>query len=258
MSLKQPLLALGVLLSTTTFNAQASLISYTGAGGVGLVYDNVTNLTWTKDANLLNTLATAQGYTKLVNAIIAASPVINDTPNPWDTPAMSGHYTVSAADFSAGGFVNWFGAQAFTGYLNSINYGGSTQWALPSAGANPQTGSELTDTAFGQLFYNELGGRVGSNIPNTTTFDNEQEHADWYGYWLSTEFAPNPYGAYDFETAYGYQGMGSKLMLIPFYAWAVSPGQVAAVPVPGAVWLMGSGILGLLSLKRRGHAGSLG
>jgi hypothetical protein len=40
------------------------------------------------------------------------------------------------------------------------------------------------------------------------------------------------------------------------YAWAVSPGQVAAVvPVPGAVWLMGSGLLGLLASKRRGHAG---
>ncbi len=31
--------------------------------------------------------------------------------------------------------------------------------------------------------------------------------------------------------------------------------QPTVVPVPGAVWLMGSGLLGLLSLKRRGHAG---
>ncbi|WP_426991129.1 PEP-CTERM sorting domain-containing protein [Methylomonas sp. CM2] len=28
-----------------------------------------------------------------------------------------------------------------------------------------------------------------------------------------------------------------------------------AVPVPGAVWLFGTGLLGLLGLKRRGRAG---
>ncbi|MEQ1638592.1 MAG: PEP-CTERM sorting domain-containing protein [Methylococcales bacterium] len=31
------------------------------------------------------------------------------------------------------------------------------------------------------------------------------------------------------------------------------PGDVAVVPVPPAVWLLGSGLLGLLGLRRRGN-----
>jgi hypothetical protein len=37
------------------------------------------------------------------------------------------------------------------------------------------------------------------------------------------------------------------------YAWAVRPGDVAAVPVPGVFWLFGSSLVVLLGLKRRGQ-----
>ncbi len=35
------------------------------------------------------------------------------------------------------------------------------------------------------------------------------------------------------------------------YVWAVRDGDVAAVPLPGAVWLFGAGLAGLLGYGRR-------
>ena len=276
--MKQPLLALGLLLSATTFNAHASLTSYTGAGGAGLVYSSVSNVTWTQDANLLGTLETTLGYSNAINAIIAASPTINGTANYYDTPAFSGHHSVTASDFAAGGLTSWFGAQAFVGYLNSISYGGSNQWRLPTAASITQHGFNVTDGELGQLYYSELNklafpgagigcsdgawcdstifdwGLLGNGYSGLGTsgtaglFSNAQVDT----YWSGTEYAPIPSSAWGFGTGYGNQDLNN--LYDQLYAWAVSPGQVSAVPVPGAVWLMGSGLLGLLSLKRRGHA----
>ena len=244
------LLAAAVLLGSTTLTAEASLTSGI-ADGKSVVYSSVSDITWTGDANLLGTLVSAQGYNTLVAAVIAVSPRIYDTSNYYDTPSYSGYHDVSSSDFDSSslGRVTWFGAQAFTTYLNSISYAGSTQWALPSAGADPKTGCNQTGGQFGQLFYNELGGTAGSNIPNTANFANEQA----YAYWLGTEYTPNPLRRVVLRYRRGFQG--SRPKNFQFYAWAVSPGNVAAVPVPGAVWLFGSGLLALLGLKRRGNIG---
>jgi hypothetical protein len=282
MSLTTRKLALGLLFSLTAINANATLTSYTGAGGAGLVYSSVSNVTWTQNANLLGTMLSTLGNENVVNAIIAASPIIYDTPNYYDglysfnfsdgtysSPgAFSGQYSVTANDFynadgqttwfgAGGGQTTWFGAKAFANYLNSINYGGSTQWRLPTSNAiygyNGTAGNEM-----GQLFYSELGGIPGNRIPDTSIFTSEYDDA---GYWLGTELVPNyPYTATDgydyawlFTNSSGLQYNFSKFS--PHSAWAVSPGQVAAVSVPGAVWLMASGLLGLLASKRRGHDG---
>ena len=39
-----------------------------------------------------------------------------------------------------------------------------------------------------------------------------------------------------------------------FSAWAVQSGDVSAVPVPAAVWLFGSGLIGLVGFARRKKA----
>ena len=221
--MKQPL-ALGLLLSATTFNAHASLTSYTGAGGAGLVYSSVSNVTWTQDANLFKTLYDANH--NLVNLITAVTPSYNDPS--WGNQVIGDGGGIDDFD-TATGRLSWWGAKAFVNYLNSINYAGSNQWALPSAGANPQSGYNQTSGPLGQLFYSELGGTAGGNIPNTTTFTGQA-----YAYWSGTEFAPYPRDAWLFFVTYnGYQANYSKD--VQGYAWAVSPGQVAAVPVPGAV-----------------------
>ena len=191
------LLAAGVLLGFTAFTAEATLTSGT-ADGKSVVYSSVSNITWTGDANLLGTLESTLGYSTAVAAIIAASPTITDS---------LGSHMVTSGDFSSSqlGRATWWGDQAFAGYLNSIDYAGSNQWALPSAGANPQMGFNQTGGQFGQLFYTELGGTAFSPIPNTAYFTNEQGH----GYWLGTEDARYPNYAWFFGTNIGYQGDGS-------------------------------------------------
>jgi hypothetical protein len=240
MNMHPTLTGLSLLFSAAAFNANAALTGpYLGAGNVGLVYSSVSNVTWTQDANLFKTLYDADNT--LVSQIAAVTPTYNDSY--W------GLQTIDASDFNTSdGQMTWLGGLAFASYLNSISYGGSNQWRLPTSngifGYDGTAGNEL-----GQLFYSELGGTAGNSIPNTATFNNEQAAV----YWSGTEYAPPPLYAWYFLTSGGTQHLSAKLY--HYYAWAVSPGQVPAVPVPGAVWLMGSGLLGLLSLKRRGHAG---
>jgi len=247
MPLNKSLLSASLLLSLSSFNAEASLTPYL-SDGQSLVYSSVSNITWTGDGNLLGTMEA--GNPDLVNTIISTIGSIADLPNIYDNPAYSRSHTLSSADFGTNGLVDWFGAQAYVSYLNTINYAGSNHWVLPSAGNNPQTGYGQTGSQFGQLFYNELGGTDANSIPNSPNFINELA----YGYWLSTEEIQLYSNAWALNTGGGFQFNPRKTLQL--YAWAVSPGQVAAVPIPGAAWLFGTGLVGLISFKQRRHTGN--
>ncbi len=242
-------------------NANASLVSTDGGLGV---YDTTNNVTWTSNANLFATQAASYsgGADAFVSAVIADSGgVIHDTPNVFDP---TGTYTLSASDFVTSGTydgtMDYWGARAWVNYLDATNYGGSNQWALPTtvdssssvgypdgAGGDPsQSSSQMA-----QLFYGGLGQVANSSIttthnnPNYSLFSNVQS----YVYWSGTEYSADPNVAWIFGTISGDQNTNGKLS--DFYALAVSPGQVSAVPVPGAAWLLGSGLLGLVGLRRR-------
>ena len=251
--------------SVFAFNAEASLTLVDNGLGV---YDNITNITWTSDGNLFSTMANnaiANGDSNaanLVKAIINASGgVINESPNIWDT---TGTHTLSYGDFNVSGTTDFWGAQAFIHYLNTIDYGNSNQWSLPNVGANPQDGYNQITSQFGELFYKELGGTNGNNIPLNPLFSNEQTIQYWEATTPSDPIYSSSSGIqWYFGTGNGwlYEGGNQhvKNRYDGAYIWAVSPGQlgqsVAAVPVPGAVWLFASGLLGLLGLKRRDYAG---
>lgn len=273
MSFRLALLASALLFGS--LNAQAELTSYNNQG-VDLVYSSVSNVTWTKDANLFGTLVNAQGFDNLVNAIIAASPIIYDTPNLYDYPlSNSGARTLRRNfDFRANGQISWWAAKGFVNYLNSINYGGSDNWRLPTVtdigpvgcyagnngsdcGYNVATNGTNAGDELAELYYAELEGKgaistsgaaqTGFGLPNTNTFDNEQLY-----YWSGTENPLSNTQALMFYTSNGEQGSFTKVG-VSRYVWAVTSGQISAVPEPESfvMLLAGLGMLGFATRRKQ-------
>jgi hypothetical protein len=260
------------LLLLASLSAHAELVSY-NSNGVGLVYSSVSDVTWTKDANLLGSMIDSRGFNTVVNEIIAASPIITNTPNQF---SLTGDYALSSADFSEtkAGHATWFGAMAFTSYLNSINYGGTANWHLPfiattTFGYDQPTNGVNAGDEYHELFYRELHHVEGSPwepyIPPQPTayFDNE-ELKD--AYWTSTENGYDwpafgvfngPQSAFIFVAELAAQGITLKNFLISTptdsignYVWAVSPGRIAVVPEPDSLMMLFAG-LGLLAIAKR-------
>ena len=128
-------------------------------------------------------------------------------------------------------------------WADSLDYADYTDWVLPTI-------EQLTTQ-----FSTNLGVAAGSSIAvshnaSYALFTNVQS----FMYWSGSEFEPDPsQRAWIFNTTQGLQDYSYKGT--QFYAWAVRPGDVAAVPVPGAFWLFGSAMVGLMGLKRRGSIG---
>ncbi len=135
----------------------------------------------------------------------------------------------------------------YAGYTTDIDWG--TGWRLPLtqdqlSGYN-QTGSEM-----GHLYYEALGnvawdGMGGGGLNNVGNFSKLQTDNK---YWSGTEY-PAPNCAWHFGFIDGWQS-GSDTR-ISRYAIAVRPGQVSAVPIPSAIWLLGSGLVGLVSFRKK-------
>ncbi len=156
------------------------------------------------------------------------------------------------ANANIAGLLSWADANVWAA---NLVLGGYSDWRLPATipenlGYN-QSGSEM-----GHLFYTDLGVTAGNSITSSTSsnyalFSNAQGRT----YWTGTEYTLDPSQAWDFSTVDGNQDPSNKNKPEGHFAWAVRFGDIVAVPVPGAVWLFGSGLLGLLSFKRRGTIG---
>jgi hypothetical protein len=172
------------------------------------------------------------------------------------------------------GLANWTTQKEWAVGLNGVlTYNtpgytvdfGANSWRLPSTVDGPwefsydgttTDGFNFTSSEMGHLFYTELGniGRYSTNgtlqagygLVKTGDFDNLVN--SWY--WSGTESATDPTYAWLFSMNYGDQGGGSK-SYYGFYGLAVRSGQVSAVPVPGAFWLLSSGLVGLAGLARK-------
>ncbi len=103
---------------------------------------------------------------------------------------------------------------------------------------------------FPELFYDELNGVAFNAIPDTNTFDNEQ-----FGeYWLGSEHLQwQPDRALVFDTDIGL-GM-DQLMNRKSFVWAVTLGQVSAVPEPENIVLLigGLGLVSGMVIRKQKH-----
>jgi hypothetical protein len=226
--------------------------------GSGLIFDTALNITWVQDANLLGTMEGRNP--NLVTDIISTIKFIHDTPSYYDTTPYSGSHTLSINDFGNNGSVDWYGAQAFVAYLNVKSYEGSTHWGLPTTPDNVGNGYYITSSQLGELFYSELGAVSGGVIPSGS-FINVQSAVYWstneYIYstiWQGVGLASET--AWDFRTFDGLHSVSDKTtssnIYFNWYAWVVSPGDIIApVPVPSAICLFGSFLVGFIGTNRR-------
>lgn len=196
--------------------------------GGGLIYDDVLDITWLQDANYAKT-----------------------------------------SRYDSDGLMTWAEAMTWADslvYRDSIRGVDYDDWRLPTTFAGPfawgydgttTAGYNITSSEMGYMYYTNLGNKgfyatggtwsqSGWGLQNTGPFTNLQS----YYYWSGTEYSANPDDAWYFVLDYGYQSVICK-DFGNFYAWAVRPGDVSAIPLPGAVWMLGSGLACAAALRRK-------
>lgn len=241
------IVAAGLLATFTSMSAQAALI----ARGNDLYYDTELDITWLAKANL--SFSESFG----VSGIQADGGMDWDTTQAWITAMNTANYL---------GFNSW--RLPTLTPLNGIsfnyefdNLGASDKGYNISAPGTAYAGSTANEMA--HLFYNTLSNKAvcdpvlststtctlqpGFGLVNTGPFMQLQDDR----YWTDVENEQNTERAFDFNFVDGSVGTGHKGGY--FHAFAVLDGDVgaSAVPVPAAVWLFGSGLVGLVTVSRR-------
>jgi hypothetical protein len=202
--------------------------------GGGLIYDDVLDVTWLQDANY----AATSGYD----------------------------------DSDSLGRMNWDDAMAWAGQLEYYDSARDIvwdDWRLPrTQPINPNDwvlgwgydgtsdeGYNITspNSEMAYMFYvnlnnsayygtNGYGPQENWGLQNTGLFVNLQSAT----YWSETVYPENWLEAFYFDFEMGDQGPDNKNEIN--YAWAVRGGDV---PIPGALWLLGSGLIALVGLRKR-------
>ena len=165
-----------------------------------------------------------------------------------------------AADANINGQMDWDAANAWAGTLNigGVGAGGAgSLWRLPDVDRDGNgvivdcsIGAPATcvDNEDGNLYHS-----YGINAGATGVFSNIQGGSYWSGNQAPLAIQAWKFGFGTSGPASGLADDVNKTNL--FYAMAVYDGDVAAVPIPAAVWLFGSGLLGLIGVARRRKQG---
>ncbi len=239
--------------------AQAALLDRGG----GLIYDDILNVTWLQDANYAKT----SGYI---------------TPEGRNVTITHGGMTWSEAKVWADNLnyidtvhnTNWSNWRLPTlTPVNGINItdtgqtdGGTDGSYNISAPGSVFAGSTASELAY--MFFNNLenlayfpvgeetwseGPQAGwSNQPKSGPFSNLEN----FGWFVTNTNVDLPFiedDAWGFNFKTGLQS-GFDITNKANFAWAVADGDIvgaSAVPIPAAVWLFGSGLIGFLGLVKK-------
>ena len=160
------------------------------------------------------------------------------------------------------GEMNWFTTNTWIAAMNAHNGGlgwlGFNDWqlpttAVPDASCTPSgasqpagTGTGCTGSDMGHLYYTEFGLSAGTNASTAAATAGFSNLATGEFYWSGTLDGVN---GYDFSF-----GSGSQATLGRGFTLFVVPVRTNTVPVPAALWLFGSGLLGLVGMARRKKA----
>lgn len=151
---------------------------------------------------------------------------------------------------------------------------GTNTWRLPATVKGPYIfgmdgtttgGFNITSSEMGHLFYEELGNlgyfssdgtrrRSGWGLINTGDFENLLRVL----YWSGTEFSDRWNAVWSFNMDLGDQ----RILMVytpSYYMYPSNYGlalrnahvSVAETPVPGAIWLLGFGLIGLTALRKK-------
>ena len=239
-------IALVVGLSVLTFSANAALYDR----GNGLIYDDTLNITWLQNA----------------------------------TYAKTQYEETGGSLGSVDGSMTWTEARF---WVANLNYRGYTNWRLPSAnlinGASPcDANNSSCDNGY-NIKRSELGHMYFNNLANLSIYDVDDDHQPGYGvinrdftdgdsgnsvsisnlgntkYWFNELADSNPWGPLELPSAWTFDiHLGSHAVYErhkTYHSWAVHPGDIAIiktqVPVPAAMWLLSTALLGLAGVKRR-------
>ena len=233
-------ITVAVLVAGLGFTGSSSASLFDRGGG--LLYDDVLNVTWLQDANYAQT----SGY--------AGADSLGRMD--WNTA------TTWAANLVYGGFSDWRLATNTpvhgSGFNYAFSYNGTSDFGYNVISPN----SELAYMYNVNLGLKDYYSTTGATQANFGVFGNGTyggqadvglvKNLQSYYYWSGAEYSPGSGNAWLFHTNIGYQDVLSVKSL-QMNAWAVRAGDVAAVPVPAAIWFFTSG-LGLFAFSSRRKA----
>lgn len=211
-----------------------------GEGAEALI--NLSSLT----GQTMDQLTTGTATTNVdVSAYLNAAGVIDTNPA---SPAYPVRYTVMGyqADNNTGGFAVKGGSST------NLNGGNGGSVLSTANGLNIWAGL-VTDGNAPNLISGQNGAVVGFGNTNSYTTRAGTAERMWNGF--STVMAANLDQLLyivkgDSETGENLSGMG-QAMLSANGIFQITGGQLAAIPVPAAVVLFGSGLIGLVGMARR-------